>query len=456
MTLRHLPSASIRLTMRAVKVFRGRVFTPVADPFGAADVAATYRSWEDGYLAVGESGRIAGVGSWNDAPKSADIVNIGPHALIAPGLVDTHLHAPQLEMIGSYGGHLLEWLNRYTFPTEAKFADPKHAAEVAQIFFDQLLRNGTLTALVFSTIHARATDIFFEEAERRGFRGIIGKTMMDRNAPEFLLESPKDSYEQSRALLTKWHNRGLLRYAITPRFAPTSTPELLEAAGSLKAEFPDAYVHTHISENRSEVEWVHQLFDEAEYADVYDEYGLLDQRTVLAHGVHLNDEELDLLSQRRARIAHCPNSNLFLGSGLFPLHRVHDAGVVIGLGSDIGAGTTPSLFTAMADAYKVQQVQSVSLTPVELWYLATLGGAQALSLEGETGSLERGKSADFLVLDLEATPLLALRMKHAQSIEDLLAGLIFVGDDRAVKQAFIAGREVMSRDHDVSREPVPS
>src|SRR5205814_4038596 len=313
-----------------------------------------------------------------------------------------------------YGGHLLEWLNRYTFPTEAKFSDPKHAALIAESFFDELLRNGTLCALIFSTIHAEATEIFFAEAERRGFRGIIGKTMMDRNAPPELLENVRDSYDQSRALLQKWHNRGLLRYAITPRFAPTSTPELLEAAGQLKREFPDAYVHTHISENTNEVTWVQELFPEAaEYADVYDRYGLLGERTVLAHGVYLTEEELDLLSRRGARIAHCPNSNLFLGSGLFPLHHVLGAGVVVGLGSDIGAGTTPSLFTAMADAYKVQQVQGVSLSPFQLWYLATLGGARALSLDAESGSLEAGKSADFLALNLHATPLISLRSDRA-------------------------------------------
>ncbi len=436
-----------------MKIFRGRVFTPVGDPFSAGDATASYRAWHDGFVAVDE-GRIAAVGDWRDAPRAAEVTNFGPDSLISPGFIDTHLHAPQLEMIGSYGGHLLEWLNRYTFPTEAKFADPKHAEKVAKIFFDQLLRNGTLTALVFSTIHAAATDIFFAEAERRGIRAIIGKTMMDRNAPEVLLEKARDSYEQSRQLLLKWHNRGLLRYAITPRFAPTSTPELLELAGSLKREFPDAYVQTHISENAREVSWVHELFPQAEYADVYDTYGLLDKHTVLAHGVYLTDEELDLLSHRQSRIAHCPNSNLFLGSGLFKLHHVRECGVVVGLGSDIGAGTTPSLFTAMADAYKVQQVQNVSLTPLQLWYLATLGGARALSIEDETGSLEAGKSADFLVLDLESTPLLALRMEHAESAEDLLAGLIFVGDDRAVSRAFVAGREVLRRDR--VEEPVVS
>jgi guanine deaminase len=423
-----------------MKIFRARLFTPVADPFN--NIAGSYRWFEDAYLAV-DHGRIAGVGAWGERP-AGEAVELFPSALISPGFVDTHLHAPQLEMIGSYGGHLLEWLNRYTFPTEGKFSDAGHARQVAVRLFDELLRNGTLAALLFSTIHAEATDIFFAEAERRGFRGILGKTMMDRNAPDFLLENARDSYERSRELLEKWHKRGLLRYAITPRFAPTSTPELLDAAGSLKREFPDAYVHTHISENRNEVAWVRELFPEAEYADVYDSYGLLDDRTVLAHGVHLTEEEIDLLSRRRARISHCPNSNLFLGSGLFRLHHVLKAGVIVGLGSDIGAGTTPSMFNAMADAYKVQQVQGVSLSPFELWYLATLGGANALSMAGETGSLEVGKSADFLVLDLEATPLLAMRSRRASSIEDLLAGLIFMGDDRAVSKAFIAGREVWS------------
>jgi guanine deaminase len=429
-----------------VRIYRARVFTPLADPF-ATDAARSYASWDDGYLAVDDDGRIAGVGDFAENPhRDAEVIALGEGALITPGLVDTHLHAPQLEMIGSYGGHLLEWLNRYTFPTERKFENREHAERVARAFFDELLRNGTLCALVFSTIHHDATDIFFAEAERRGFRGIIGKTMMDRNAPDYLLEkNPRDSYDQSRALLTKWHKRGLLRYAITPRFAPTSTPELLEAAGALKREFPDAYVHTHISENRAEVEWVHQLFPEAEYADVYDRYGLLDEKSVLAHGVWLTEEELDLLSRRKSRISHCPNSNLFLGSGLFRLHHTLRAGVVVGLGSDIGAGTNPSLFSVMADAYKVQQVQGVSLSPFQLWYLGTLGGARALTLDGETGSLERGKSADFLVVDLHATPLLSMRTSRAESLEDLLAGLIFMGDDRAVKQSFIAGRSVSER-----------
>jgi guanine deaminase len=424
-----------------VKIYRARVFTPVADPFTTA-AENSFVSHDDGFIAV-DGGRITAVGPWGTQPEG-EIVTLGPGILLTPGFVDTHMHAPQLEMIGSYGGHLLEWLNRYTFPTEAKFSDPSHARKVARALCEELPRHGTLCALIFSTIHEEATSAFFEEAERRGLRAIIGKTMMDRNAPDFLMETARQSYDASRALITRWHGRGLLRYAVTPRFAPTSTPELLEAAGQLKREHPDVYVQTHISENLNEVAWVRELFPDAEYADVYDRYGLLSDRTILAHGVHLTEEELDLLHKRGSRIAHCPNSNLFLGSGLFRLHHVLEHGVVVGLGSDIGAGTTPSMFNAMADAYKVQQVQHISLSPFQLWYLATLGGAKALSLQSETGSLEKGKSADFLALDLAATPLLAMRSERAASIEDLLAALIFMGDDRAVRSAWIAGREVWS------------
>ncbi|MFZ2491279.1 MAG: guanine deaminase [Thermoanaerobaculia bacterium] len=428
-----------------MKLYRARVFTPLSDPFKGG-APSSYRTWEDGGVAVDDNGRIAWVGDWAEAPEGGERIELGRNVLLTPGFVDTHLHAPQLEMIGSYGGHLLEWLNRYTFPTERKFEDPSYARILAKAFFEELLRHGSLSAMVFSTIHRPATEIFFEEAERRGFRAIIGKTMMDRNAPEYLLDaSPAKAYEDSRWLLERWHNQGLLGYAITPRFAPTSTPELLEVAGALKQEFPDAWVQTHISENQNEVRWVQELFNEAEYADVYDDYGLLGERTVLAHGVWLSDEELDLLARRGSRVAHCPNSNLFLGSGLFRLHRTLEAGVIVGLGSDIGAGTTPSMFNAMADAYKVQQVQGVSLGPIHLWYLATLGGARALTLDGETGSLEPGKSADFLALDLNATPLLQLRTERAESMEDLLAALIFLGDDRAVRMGVIAGRVVHER-----------
>jgi len=425
-------------------IYRGRVFTPVADPFRDPD-ADHYRYFEDGHLAVGDDGTIASIGDF-DARPEGNVVDLGRTSLLSPGFVDTHLHAPQLEMIGSYGGHLLEWLNRYTFPTEAKFADVEHAKRVAVAVYDELLANGTTTGLIFSTIHHDATDALFAEAERRGFRAIIGKTMMDRHAPDALVEETERSAEESRALLEKWHGRGLLGYAITPRFAPTSTPRLLELAGEIRRDHPDAWVQTHVSENIPEVKWVAELFPDAEdYVDVYDRYGLLGSKTILAHGVHLSDRELDVLHDRDSRIAHCPNSNLFLGSGLFPLQRVQEANVGIGLGSDIGAGTRASILMAMADAYKVQQVRGVSLNPFELWYLGTLGGARALSLDDSVGSLEEGKDADFVVLDLEATRLLTYRTRQAESISDVLAGCIFLGDDRLVATATIRGREVYRR-----------
>lgn len=429
-------------------LFRARIYSPLARASESPSDPGNHLWLEDGYLRV-EKGRIAGVGPWerrSQVASSEDVVNLGPDKLLTPGLVDTHLHAPQLQMIGSYGGHLLEWLNRYTFPTEARFVDDSYAQRVATALFDDLLRNGTLSALIFSSIHQKATERFFEAAERRGFRAIIGKTMMDRNAPPALTETADQSYTESRELLLRWKGRGLLRYAITPRFAPTSSEYLLELAGELKREFPDVHVQSHISENAAEVAWVRQLYpDSKHYADVYDRAGLLSSRTVLAHGVHLTDAELILLAERKVKIAHCPNSNLFLGSGLFPLRRVQEAGIGVGLGSDIGAGTTPSMFNAMADAYKIQQVQGVSLSPFELWYLATLGGATALSMEQETGSLEVGKSADLLVLNLKATPLLALRTERVESFEELLAGLIFMGDDRLVETAYIQGRVVSAQ-----------
>lgn len=431
-----------------MRLFRARIFSPVTNPF-ATGSAGSYLWHEDGFLAIDEDGTIAGVGDWPPPPPfprdEAEL--LGQSALIVPGFVDTHLHAPQLEMIGSYGGHLLEWLQTYTFPTEMRFEDPAHARGVAAIFYRELLRNGTTCALVFSTVHTEATRAFFEEAERIGIRAIVGKTLMDRNAPDALLQEAGAAFRESRELILEWRRRSSrIGYAVTPRFAPTSTPALLEAAGRLLEEFPDLWVHTHISENVPEVRWVRELFPEAgSYADVYDRYGLLRRRTVLAHGVHLSDDELSLLAERESAISHCPNSNLFLGSGLFPLRRVIDAEVNVGLGSDIGAGTTPSIIGAMADAYKVQRVRGVSLDPFQLFYLATLGGAGALRLDRVTGSLQTGRSADFVVLDLRATELLALRTDRAETLEDLLAGVIFMGDDRVVARTYVEGRELWRR-----------
>ncbi|HVR41904.1 MAG TPA: guanine deaminase [Thermoanaerobaculia bacterium] len=433
-----------------MKLFRGRIFTPTGNPF---EDSRAWTAFEDGFLAV-EDGRIAAIGPWSSRPEASELVEFGSAALLVPGFVDLHLHAPQLEMIGSFGGQLLEWLERYTFPNEAKFADPKHAERVARLFYDELYRHGTLTALVFSTTHTSATETFFREAERVRFRAILGKTMMDRNAPPELLEDPETAHRESRGLIERWNGRGRLGYAITPRFAPTSSPRLLELAGALHAEFPETWVHTHLSESAIEIEWVRRLFPDArDYAAIYDRYGLLGERSVLAHAIHLDDEERALVASRGSRVAHCPNSNLFLGSGLFPMQQMLESGIAFGLGSDVGAGTALSMFSVMADAYKVQQVRGLVLTPVQLWYLGTLAGARALHLDAETGSLEPGKAADFLVLDLEATPLLEARTRTSQSFEEILAALIFLGDDRAVLECRVEGDLLRSRDLSIPGRP---
>ncbi|HUP64218.1 MAG TPA: guanine deaminase [Thermoanaerobaculia bacterium] len=435
-----------------MKLFRGRIFTPTGDPF---DSPEAFLHLEDGMIAV-EGGKITAIGEADQfRDLEAEKFNLDRRYLMVPGFVDLHLHAPQLDMIGSYGGHLLEWLERYTFPHEAKFSDPAHASRLARRFFDEMYRHGTLTALIFSTIHSEATDILFSEAERRRFRAILGKTMMDRNAPAALLEDPEESYAESRRLAEKW-SRGHSRigYAITPRFAPTSTPRLLELAGRLREEFPEAWVHTHISESLAEIAWVSTLFPDARgYLDVYDRYGLIGAKTVLAHAVHLTDAQMDVLAEREARIAHCPTSNLFLGSGLFPMAPMLERGIRVGLGTDIGAGTTLSMFTVMADAYKVQQVRGHVLSPLHLWYLATLGGARALGLEQVTGSLQKGKDADFLILDLEATPLLAARSSAAVTTEELLAALIFLGDDRTIAECRVEGDRLWVRENRPAGSP---
>ena len=426
-----------------MRTVRGAIFSPLRDPFEHGS-AGSYRWHSDGFLTVGSSGEIIAVGDWPPAEHPGDYDRVPEGSVVVPGFVDTHLHAPQLEMIGSYGGHLLQWLETYTFPTEIRFADRAHAQSIAEVLFLELAKNGTTCSLVFSTVHTEATRAFFEAAERTGARAIIGKTLMDRNAPPELLEPVDQARRETGELIREWHARSpLLGYAVTPRFAPTSSPALLEMAGALLDEWPELWIHSHISENVPEVRWVAELFPAAKsYAAVYDRYGLLRRKTVLAHGVHLADDELDLLAERGTAIAHCPNSNLFLGSGLFPMKRVQEHGVGIGLGSDIGAGTTPSIISAMADAYKVQRVRGVSLDPFELFYLATLGGAAALGLDDRIGSLEVGKSADYVVIDLRATRLLALRTDRARSLEDLLAGIIFMGDDRLVRETVVAGRTI--------------
>jgi guanine deaminase len=402
----------------------------------------SYEYFEDGLLLI-ENGYVKALGEADTLLKSLpeDItITDHPNALITPGFVDTHVHYPQCEIIASYGEQLLEWLETYTFPAEQKFSDPEYAATVANFFLDQLLSNGTTTALVFGTVHPQSVDAFFHEAQKRNLRMICGKVMMDRNAPDELLDTPESSYQQSSDLINKWHNTDRLGYAVTPRFAPTSTPRQLEMAERLLQEFPDVHFQTHLSENEKECEWVKELFPEREnYLDVYDHYNLLGKRSVFAHGIHLQEQEWQRLAETDSALSFCPRSNLFIGSGLFQLHKARQHNIKIGLGTDVGGGDSFSILQTINEAYKTQQLQGNSLSAFESLYLATLGGAKALDLDDKIGNFEIGKEADFVVLDYQATELIKFKIGHCNSLEERLFSLMMLGDDRTIKSTYIMG-----------------
>lgn len=431
----------------ALELHRAQILHFLDDP--TKGLTDSYEFFADGGLLINE-GYVVAVGPAQSLMASIPedtVIHEHPHALLIPGFIDTHIHYPQMDIIGAHGEQLLEWLEKYVFPTEARFGDMDYARPVARQFLQELLRNGTTTALVFGTVHPESIDAFFTEAEALQLRMIAGKVMMDRNAPDYLTDTVESSYQESKTLIERWHNRGRLRYAVTPRFAPTSTPEQLQAAGSLLKEYPGVYLHTHMSENLNEVSWVEELFPHVDhYLHCYDEAGLLSRRSVFAHCVHLSELEWQRMADTESNIAFCPTSNLFLGSGLFPLARAETCGVQVGLGTDVGAGTSFSMFETMDEAYKVQQLQGHSLTPFKSFYLATLGGARALDLEAQLGNFLPGKEADFLVLDLAATPLIERRLEHSDSLLDTLFVLSTLGDDRCVRATWIMGKQAHERD----------
>ena len=431
-----------------ITVIRGRFLDIQKTVAQANQIADQVRYLEDGVL-ITEQGKIRWFGTWNDAQDHLPInieIQHYPEQLIIPGMIDTHIHFPQTEMVGAYGEQLLSWLNTYTFPTEIQFKDKAYASEIAKFFVNELLKNGTTTALVFCTVHPESVDALFEAAEQHQMRLIAGKVMMDRHAPEALCDSADSSYDDSKALIEKWHGQGRALYAITPRFAPTSTPEQLERAGQLKAEYPDVYVHTHLSENKDEIAWVKDLFPEQKgYLDVYHHYGLTGNRSVFAHCVHLEDAEWQCMHETDSAIAFCPTSNLFLGSGLFPLNKTWQQQVKVGLGTDVGAGTSFSLLQTVNEAYKVQQLQGDKLSAYESLYHATLGGAKALDLDDKLGNFNVGKEADFVVLNIKPTALQQLRQSRSKSLEDSLFALFTMGDDRNVEATYIYGQKAYSQ-----------
>ena len=422
---------------------RGKILHFVDEPAVKGEQAWEY--FEDGILWV-EAGRVKAVGEAASLlPQLSGELTVQEYSnhLIIPGFIDTHIHYPQVEMIAAYGEQLLEWLDNYTFPTELQFSDPERARQVADIFLDELLRNGTTTALVFATVHPESVDAFFSAAQAKGLRMISGKVLMDRHAPADLCDTAQSGYEQSRELIERWHGVDRLSYAITPRFAPTCSEEQLAKAGQLLQEYEGLYLHTHLAENRNEIAWVKELFPEApHYLGSYDNAGLLGRRSVFAHGVHLCDDECERLAATGSSIAHCPTSNLFLGSGLFDMEKLQQHKVSVSLGTDVGAGTSFSMFKTMDEAYKIQQLRGNKLDPFQALYLATLAGARALDLEGCIGNFAPGCEADFLVLDLAATPLMAFRTPHCKTLQELLFVLNTLGDDRTVACTYSMGKLV--------------
>jgi len=428
-----------------LQAYRGSLLHFLADP---AFSEHAHEWHEDGLLIVTD-GKVQAAGDYATLhatlPPGA-VVHDHSGKLLMPGFIDTHIHYPQSDMIASPSEGLLPWLETYTFPTERQFEDTAHAADVADFFLDELLRCGTTTAMVYCTVHPQSVDAFFTASEQRGLRMVAGKVMMDRNAPDYLTDTAESGYQESKALIERWHGKGRLHYAVTPRFAPTSTPEQLTLAGQLLTEYPDLYMQTHISENLKEIEWVKELFPERKgYLDVYDHYQLLGERSVFAHGVHLCDDECARLAETGSAVAFCPTSNFFLGSGLFNLPMAEKHKLNVGLGTDVGGGTSFSLLQTLNEAYKVMQLQGARLSPFKSLYLATLGGARALRLEDKIGTLHPGTDADFVVLDYHATPLLSYRLKQAKSIAETLFVLMTLGDDRTVLQTFAAGQQVHQR-----------
>ncbi|TCD23346.1 guanine deaminase [Lelliottia amnigena] len=437
-------------TVKPEAAIRGPVLTFTGDPFKQApDEVMVYEP--DGIVAFG-GGKITHFGPAEviekQLPPDIEITNYGPDSLISAGFLDSHVHFPQTPMIGAFGEQLLDWLNTYTFPMERRYADKTFASAVAKMFLNECLKNGITTSCVYCTVYPQSVDALFEEADRLGMRIAGGKVMMDRNAPDYLLDTAQTSYEESKVLIEKWHGHNRIMYAITPRFAPTSSPEQLAVAGALWDEYPDCYMQTHIAENLEEIEWVKSLFPERKgYLDVYDHYGLCRPRAVFGHGIHLTEDELCTMHQTGSAIAHCPTSNFFLGSGFFNARRAmqEERPVRVGIGTDLGAGTSFSMLTTLNEAYKAAQLNDYALTAAQAYYMATRGTAHAMYIDDKVGSIAPGMEADIVVLDMKSTPIIDYRMQFVKDIHEALFVQMTLGDDRAIQATYIAGIKRYSR-----------
>jgi guanine deaminase len=434
----------------ATTAVRGPVLTYTGDAF-LKGLESTMRYESDAIVAM-KDGKITHFGPASQVrdalPPGTTVKDLGKDTLTMAGFIDCHVHYPQTQIIGAYGEQLIDWLNKYTFIAEQQFADKDHAREVARVFLKECLRAGTTTATVYCTVFPQSVDAFFEESEALGTRMIAGKIMMDRNAPGALTDTPKKGYDETKALIGKWHGKGRQLYCVTPRFAPTSSPEQMEMTGAVWNEHPGTYLQSHVSENRGEVAWVKELYPERKgYLDTYDHFKQLGKRAIYGHGIWLTEEELQRCHDTGTAIAHCPTSNFFLGSGYFNLKNAKKAArpVMVGLATDLGAGTSFSILQTMNEAYKAAQLNGNPLSSGHAFYLATRGTAQSLYLDDTIGSIAPGMEADLVTLDLKSTPIIEYRMRYCKDLEEALFIQMTMGDDRAVLATYVAGRLAYSR-----------
>jgi guanine deaminase len=429
----------------SVQAYRASLLHFHADPAFHEDAYSWHR---DGLLVVAD-GRVQAAGDYATLlptlPAGTPVLDY-TGKIICPGFIDTHLHYPQSDMIGSPAPGLLPWLETYTFPTERKFEDPVHARATAEFFLDELLRCGTTTAMVYCTVHRQSVDAFFTASEARNLRMAAGKVLMDRHCPEFLRDTAEGGVRESEELINQWHGHARSMYAITPRFAPTSSEAQLRLAGELAASYPSTYIQTHVSENAEECKWVRELFPaQRSYLHVYEHYGFMRPRAMFGHCIWLDDTDFARMTDTGSAVAVCPTSNLFLGSGLFDFEKADGARTLLSLATDVGAGTSFSMLQTMNEAYKVARLKGSYLPALRMFYLATLGAARSMQLEGTIGNFVPGAEADFIVLDPACTPLLARRTNHLESLEELLFALALLGDDRAVQATYAAGLKVHQR-----------
>lgn len=428
-------------------IYRGTVFFFTDSPLVKND---SYTCIPDGALAVGPDGKVLETGAYDVIKAKYATFPETDYSgqLIMPGLIDAHVHYPQTEIIGMYGKQLLDWLNEYTFPAEMNFKSPEYAARVADLFLRELFRNGTTTCVAYATVHRGSVDALFEAASRYHMRLLTGKVLMDQNAPEGLRDTVASGERESRSLIEKWHNQGRNQYVITPRFAITSSREQLDMAGRLRKTYPDTYIQTHLSENKNEIGSALTIHPgHTDYLAIYEAAGLITDRTLLGHCIHLSDSELNRIAAAGAIITHCPTSNLFLGSGLYEMERANRSGVQTVMATDVGGGTSFSMFKTLGESYKMMQVGGYSMSTMEAFYKSTLGTARALQIADKVGCFGAGMEADFIVVNSAATPVQAAREAYLWrsgkwSVENRLFGLQILGDDRNITATYLMGQQV--------------